>query len=69
MAPLVAVTAIAFSLSSFSVMNLSGLPRLLVSGLVGFLSVSVSMFYIGLKNEEREKLITKIRSLLRRKRK
>lgn len=69
MAPLVAVTAIAFSISSFSVMNLSGLPRLLVSGLVGFLSVSVSMFYIGLKNEEREKLITKIRSLLRRKRK
>ena len=61
--PLLAVTAISVSLSFLSSMTLEGFSCLLVTSLVGFLSVSVSMFYIGLKPAERRKVMMKIRSM------
>ena len=64
--PLVAVTVISSALSFLASMWLDGISRLLVAVLVGFLSVWLSMFYIGLKPGERTVVIGKIRTWLRR---
>ena len=64
--PLLIVTVISMSTSCFAGLWSDGFFRLLLTLLVSFLSVSASMFYIGLKPEERNGIITKIRTWLRR---
>ena len=64
--PLLIVTVISISTSCFAGLWSDGFFRLLLTLLVSFLSVSASMFYIGLKPDERNGIITKIRTWLRR---
>ena len=64
--PLLAVTAISVAVTYAVSLWYSGFFRLLLTSLVGFLSVSASMFYIGLRPDERVKLKSFIRRKLRR---
>ena len=64
--PLLAVTAISVAVTYVAGLWNSGFFRLFLTSLVGFLSVSASMFYIGLRPDERVKLKSFIRRKLRR---
>ena len=64
--PLLAVTVISVSATWLAGFRPDGIFKLLITLLVSFLSVSASMFYIGLKPGERLALKAKIRSWLRR---
>ena len=64
--PLLAVTVVSVSATWLAGFWSDGIFKLLITLLVSFLSVSASMFYIGLKPGERLALKAKIRSWLRR---